>query len=651
MKFLYKIFGALLLGLLVSTFANAQHRYSEAEVQDLIENAPSSADYPQASAVILLSQKILTIHKDGSSTLDEHLLIKILKHRGKQKYGDQKRKYNTDSDSIQVIRAVTHKPGGKVVAVEPKAINDITPLELTSASVYTNIQEKVISFPALSPNTVMELKLRKVSEAPKDSADRHYWGMVGFQTNDPILRKEFVLIVPKDQDANFAFLHKEVQPEQTTFGDDRYVYNWRVEKSPQIITEPNMPPFEDFIPLLVFSSEKKWPTVGKWLGAKFFKHVVVTDSIRKKAIDLAKGSQSEDEKIRKIFLFVAQKIRNVYLQLGLAGYEPHDADSVLINRYGDTRDKSVLLVALLKAVGVTAYPAFVNAEPLPLIKSVPTPKQFDQIYVAVPRKNGDTLWLDPFADDTRYPYFIGGQGNTSLVVAPEKSFLWKVKEFPPEYNFSNNQLNCQLNKDGSVKTEITSRLNGYFDMRARSSLKHQTPKEIQQYFLKMANALGEGSREISHNLSNLKNLVEPAVIHQVVKTPDLGIVEGNMMIFRVPRVPYGFVHNPFFPSLEKRKFDFEIGSTMKIVLKGDITLPQGFKVAYVPETFSKESSYGTWKIHFSTDASGRIHYNYSYSLKKMRVPISDYPEFKKIFDDFSRPQNRLILLEKAGIKK
>jgi len=651
MKFLYKIFGALLLGLLASAFANAQHRYSEAEVQSLIENAPSSADYPQASAVILLNQKILTIHADGSSTLDEHLLIKILKHRGKQKYGDQKRKYNAESSSIQVIKAVTHKPSGKVIAVEPKAINDITPLELTSASVYANIQEKVVSFPALTPNAVMELKLRKISKAPKDSTDRHYWGMVGFQTDDPILRKEFVLIVPKDQDANFTFLHKEVQPEETTLGDDRYVYNWRIEKSPQIITEPNMPPLEDFIPLLVFSSETQWPVVGKWLSAKFFKHVVVTPRIQKQALNLVKDSQTQDEKIQKIFLFVAQKIRNVYLELGLAGYEPHDADSVLVNRYGDTRDKSVLLVALLKAVGVKAYPAFVNAEPLPLVKSVPTPKQFDQIYVVIPRKNGETLWLDPFADNARYPYFIGGQGNTSLVVAPQKSFLWKVKKFAPEYNLSNNQLDCQLNKDGSAKTEITSSLNGYFDLQARSSLKDQTPKEIQQYFLKMANALGEGSKEIEHKLSDLKDLGKPAVIQQVVKTPDMGIVEVNMMIFRVPRVPYGFVHNPFFPGLEKRKFDFEIGSTMKIVFAGDVSLPPGYRAAFVPEAFSRENRYGSWTIQFSTAHSGKIHYKYSYILKKRRIPVNDYPTFKKIFDDFSSPKNRLILLEKEKGKK
>ncbi|HDZ11711.1 MAG TPA: DUF3857 domain-containing protein, partial [Bacteroidetes bacterium] len=113
MKTFYKTLLFLLLSAAVVNPVFAQHKYSQEEVQGLIENAPNAADYPQASAVILLHQKILTVHEDGSSTLDEHLLIKILKHRGKQKYGDQKRKYNAETDSIQVLRAVTYKFGGK----------------------------------------------------------------------------------------------------------------------------------------------------------------------------------------------------------------------------------------------------------------------------------------------------------------------------------------------------------------------------------------------------------------------------------------------------------------------------------------------------------------------------------------------------------
>ncbi len=647
MKSIFKI-GAVLFLLLFAVFTvRAQHHYSEADVQDIIENAPSAADYPQASAVILLEQKILTVQEDGSSTLDEHLLIKILKHRGKQKYGDQKRKYDANTDSIRVLLAVTHKPSGKIVAVEKKAVNDITPPELADASVYANIQEKVISFPAVTPGAVLELKLRQFSKAPKDSADRHYWGMVGFQTDDPILTKEFVLVVPKDRDARYVFLHRKVEPEETELPSS-YVYSWRIQKSPQIISEPYMPPFEDFIPLLVFSSEKQWDSVGRWLAGKFYKHAKPTPALRAKARQLTRGAKTREEKIRDIFLFVAQKIRTVHLRLGLAGYEPHDADSVLANRYGDTRDKSVLLVALLKAAGVDAYPALVNGNPVQLVQAIPTPRQFDQIYVAVPRSKKETLWLDPAADNTRYPYFIGGQGNQALVVQPGRGVLEKVKAFSPNFNRSDNRLDCTLDAAGTAVTSIVSRLNGYFDMRARNALKDETPKELEQYFQQMANGLGEGSTEISHSLSNLKNLLEPAVIRQKVKTPDLGIAEGNMMIFRVPRIPFEFVHNPFFPGLEKRHYDFLMESTMHVTVQGDVDIPAGYRVVYLPQNLQTKTPYGVWKIAFKAEGKRKIHYTYDYILNKKRVSVADYPDFKKTFDKFARPQNRLILLEKAA---
>ena len=75
MKSILKIAAALVFLAFGSFQTKAQHHYSEADVQDIIANAPSAADYPQASAVILLSQKILTVKEDGGSTLDEHLLI------------------------------------------------------------------------------------------------------------------------------------------------------------------------------------------------------------------------------------------------------------------------------------------------------------------------------------------------------------------------------------------------------------------------------------------------------------------------------------------------------------------------------------------------------------------------------------------------
>jgi hypothetical protein len=51
----------------------------------------------------------------------------------------------------------------------------------------------------------------------------------------------------------------------------------------------------------------------------------------------------------------------VAIFLGNGGYEPHDAATVLENRYGDCKDHVALLEALLKAKGIASVPVLVGS--------------------------------------------------------------------------------------------------------------------------------------------------------------------------------------------------------------------------------------------------------------------------------------------------
>ncbi len=49
------------------------------------------------------------------------------------------------------------------------------------------------------------------------------------------------------------------------------------------------------------------------------------------------------------------------IAFGIGRYQPHAADDVLTNNYGDCKDKQTLLASLLQASGITLYPALVNS--------------------------------------------------------------------------------------------------------------------------------------------------------------------------------------------------------------------------------------------------------------------------------------------------
>ena len=80
------------------------------------------------------------------------------------------------------------------------------------------------------------------------------------------------------------------------------------------------------------------------------------------------------------------------LSFGVGRYQPHPAEDVLENEYGDCKDKHTLLATMLKAAGIEAWPALINGE-RKLDLDMPSPGQFNHVITYVPR-SGNPHWLD-----------------------------------------------------------------------------------------------------------------------------------------------------------------------------------------------------------------------------------------------------------------
>lgn len=68
-------------------------------------------------------------------------------------------------------------------------------------------------------------------------------------------------------------------------------------------------------------------------------------------------SMNDREKIQRLYSFLQNHTRYVAIELGLSNWQPQSAQSVFDNHYGDCKDLTTLMVAMLREVGVKAYPA------------------------------------------------------------------------------------------------------------------------------------------------------------------------------------------------------------------------------------------------------------------------------------------------------
>ncbi|NCA76500.1 MAG: DUF3857 domain-containing protein [Alphaproteobacteria bacterium] len=158
--------------------------------------------------------------------------------------------------------------------------------------------------------------------------------------------------------------------------------------------EDNIPGW--IIPFKYFSlsSFKTWKEVNNWAQQVFALNnepdlTVVFNEI-------FSGNETMDEKINKVINYVQDDIRYMGIESGIGSIKPFPPDQVVKQRFGDCKDKSLLLVSLLKKIGIDkAYPVLVNTNMKQnLDEFYPSNEVFNHCIVKF-EFNDTTHWVDP----------------------------------------------------------------------------------------------------------------------------------------------------------------------------------------------------------------------------------------------------------------
>lgn len=93
--------------------------------------------------------------------------------------------------------------------------------------------------------------------------------------------------------------------------------------------------------------------------------------------------------------FVQEALRYHSVGVGDGGFRPRPVETIWETRYGDCKDASRLLVAVLRRMGIEAVPALVNTRVGPNLEhEVPNATAFDHCIVRL-TIDGESWWVDP----------------------------------------------------------------------------------------------------------------------------------------------------------------------------------------------------------------------------------------------------------------
>jgi hypothetical protein len=559
----------------------------------------------------------------------------ILNRAGRDKYGDYKIRYINGKENLKIIEATTLNKSLKLTPVEKKAINTITPASLQGASLYADILDRVYSYQDIDPEDAIYMEYIKTS----DNKDGEIGLTFLFQNNTPASERALKIDYPS---SNKLFYKLKGDKIIGSFGKSEY--KWSLTDIAKLEIEEHSPPAYYLSPYVIVSSSKDWKAKVNKLYKDFEKAIIPDKTIISKTNKIIKKVKTEREKLYNIYGFITKRIKSIPLPLGLVGYTPHKASVVLKKGYGDIRDKSALMISMLKAAGFNSYPVFIptNREPE---KELVVMDQFGYILVAVSLKN-EKIYLDPFGEYRLMGYFGITEKTDGLAIVKDK-LVWEKVKYPENIkNCVKSEIALKLKKDMKFNVDIKIKANGFFDSMVRRALSLSNKDDKNKYFMSSASSFSEGATSLSYKIENLNNRKENTMILQKIKGKGLSVKQGKVSILSIPSLPYDFTNFPYSVSLKSRKYPFYFGAKFNISEKWEISSEEKFKPLYLPEQIKINNDNYSFSLN-TIFKNGKIIIQRDISIKKTMFSRELYKEFKKDFDKFNTWKLKTILFEEA----
>ncbi|MGC1127982.1 MAG: DUF3857 domain-containing protein [Candidatus Acidiferrales bacterium] len=442
-------------------------------------------DYSQEPFVYDYLHTTIRYENDGTGTQENRARIHVQTQAGLAQAGQLIFPYNAENETSEIRSVRVIKQDGTVIVAGPENIQDLSAPVAREAPMYTDARQKHVTVPSLSVGDFVEYDEVKNY---KPLSPGQFWQTVPFQANAFCLDMQVDLNVPSGRQLKLKS-PDGVEPLIKESGGRR-TYRWTAFNVPapnlmELLsnftpTVTNMleglrPPV---LPQVAFSTFLSWSEVGQWYAGLEHDRREPTASIRTQADAIVQGKTGDIEKAQALYIWVSQNIRYVSLSFGVGRYQPHAATDVLANRYGDCKDKTTLLEALLEAEGIHANAALINSQAA-LDPEVPTPAQFDHVITLISIA-GKTTWVDSTTGVGPFGYLLpqlrGKQALAALTA--ETPALRRTPEglpFPTLYNLT---LDGAMGQDGTLDAHLQLETRGDLEVLVRLLFAKLSPEQF-----------------------------------------------------------------------------------------------------------------------------------------------------------------------------
>lgn len=606
--------------------------------------------------VVLVDDAFNTIASDGKQNEVYNYAVRILRREGRG-FARGHVSYLPNISKVKEFRAWLIRPGGETKRYgKDEIIDEAGDLN----DVYNEYRVKKISgSDDADAGCVFAYTFTREDRSVFSQAE---WF---FQNSLPVISSRYNITVPEGWRAEgVTFNHPKVEPKI-----NGTTYLWELSNLAPVPLEPLSPSLTHLVPRLAVSyfpatpsqslsikTFTSWGEVAMWLTELSDPQVIVDDAMARKAYELTALAKTEFEKIRAIAQYV-QNIQYISIQTGLGrggGYRPHAANEVFAKSYGDCKDKANLMRAMLKVIGIVAFPVSIySGDPNYVRASWPSPQQFNHCIIAVKVSDetkastiiqhptlGRLLVFDATDAETPIgdlPYYL--QGSLALISSKTETGLVTMPVTPAEMNQLERTATLELKADGGIAGNIKELANGQTAVLFRSQFRQMSKPEYTGMIERWLTAGATSAR---------LNKMEPTD-HRADGRFSLNVefsasAYGQLMQDRLL---------VFKPAVVSRREDLALTAATRkhpVVLRANaysetvrVQLPTGFTVDELPDPVKLETPFGSYVTSYEVKGTELI-FKRQLSQTATTIAAADYAGVRKFFESIRAAENAPVVL-------
>lgn len=537
--------------------------------------------------------------------------------------------YDTSYQHLQVHHLYIWRNGKKIDRTKDLSLEVLNNEYNLQQGIYTGDITAYDNLDDIRKDDLIDFAYSLIGTNPIFGDDKYLF--IPLATMNPIDLYTLRILYPKEK----TYYHKCVECDSLKVVD-REIENYREIqidylnlKALQL--EENIPSWLTPYPYFALSSYNSWKDVNRWAQSVF----ALNEQPKLDAVfdEIFTGNETTEQKISKLIDYVQDDIRYMGIESGIGSIKPFHPEQVVKQRFGDCKDKSLLLVSLLKNIGVDeAYPALVNTVAVQNIENFMVSNQIFNHCIVTFDYDGQTFWVDPTVSlqGGNFRDLHTSNYEKALVIGKPADTLQRmdvknesgITQYIEEFNFKSFTEPGQL--------VITSKRSGFEADNRRLLMEYYSLADVTTELesdlkLQFSNVTKTKEIDIDDNIdSNTFTMSYHYNVDGAWNDGDKGTNQGafGLWYFRFePNTLYAYLNKSH---CQEREYDYALAYPLNVRYRVIFSFPKDVLISDHFKTYENEAYYFDKQIEQLNSHTLQVDYNLRF--KKSSIEANAYKD-------------------------